>query len=97
MTLSLSSFKGLGLSDSTWIGARDVLGNNQGFAWTDGMTVFSSYNSWSNNEPSNPLEECTELKARVSGQWTWNDLYCNNLIESMCERPLTVRLINPNP
>ena len=41
----------------TWIGAKDLTSDNQGYVWTDGFTSFN-YTAWNTNEPNNTAEKC---------------------------------------
>ena len=84
------------LPQRTWIGARDLLVNNQGFAWTDGTTAFS-YTAWTSGKPSDPAEDCALMAFSAAGAWKWNDVPCGLSYESLCERPQNVNLISSNP
>ncbi|XP_035172821.1 macrophage mannose receptor 1-like isoform X2 [Oxyura jamaicensis] len=65
-----------------WIGLF-LLNPDEGFAWIDGSPVI--YENWDKDEPNNheEIEHCVMFNR--SPQMRWNDLYCEHLLNWICE------------
>ncbi|XP_066847759.1 macrophage mannose receptor 1-like isoform X2 [Anser cygnoides] len=65
-----------------WMGLF-LLNPDEGFAWIDGSPVI--YENWDKDEPNNheEIEHCVMFNR--SPQMRWNDLYCEHLLNWICE------------
>uniref|UniRef100_A0A669R027 C-type lectin domain-containing protein n=1 Tax=Phasianus colchicus TaxID=9054 RepID=A0A669R027_PHACC len=65
-----------------WMGLF-LLNPDEGFTWIDGSPVI--YENWDEDEPNNDkgIEHCVMFNR--SPQMRWNDLYCEHLLNWICE------------
>ncbi|XP_065587419.1 macrophage mannose receptor 1-like [Cyrtonyx montezumae] len=76
-----------------WMGLF-LLNPDEGFAWIDGSPVI--YENWDEDEPNNDkgIEHCVMFNR--SPQMRWNDLYCEHLLNWICETKKGT-LLKPEP
>ncbi|XP_031470281.1 macrophage mannose receptor 1-like [Phasianus colchicus] len=76
-----------------WMGLF-LLNPDEGFTWIDGSPVI--YENWDEDEPNNDkgIEHCVMFNR--SPQMRWNDLYCEHLLNWICESKKGT-LLKPEP
>ena len=75
-------------SENLWLGATRI--NNTTFQWDDGSAW--DYSNWNPNEPNNQDggESCILTNWFNTGQGGWNDVTCQELGQTICQRPPTL-------
>ncbi|XP_075409230.1 C-type lectin domain family 4 member C-like [Tenrec ecaudatus] len=68
-----------------YVGLSDPEKNHQ-WQWVDQSPYNKSATFWHPGEPNNHKEHCVTLNSR-HGNWGWNDVYCDVLQMSICEKP----------
>jgi len=66
----------------TWIGANDIL-SNQEWLWSSNFATLDSYNNWWTNRPKdNENQDCVKMK--TTG--TWDNVICSKSLQYVCQR-----------
>ncbi|KAG9329496.1 hypothetical protein JZ751_004448 [Albula glossodonta] len=74
----------------TWIGLTDS--ENEGtWKWVDGTTLTTGY--WSFKQPDNWYnEDCAAIQPKDGTLQSWNDRFCSDRIQWVCEKPAAVSI-----
>ena len=78
------------LNETTWIGLRDVVGDDQmsshRWMYSNLSIVETGYTKWSSLSPDLTYQECIALVLEGNGEWKWYDRKCSKAYHFICEK-----------